>query len=63
MHGARYKDTEEFSPSQKILGGGPVEGCQGNCPSSGKVLSRGVLIEKNQGIPGSQLKDAEVTPL
>ena len=63
LSGAQLKDTEEFPPSQKMLGGGLAKRCQENCPHSGKVLGSRAQLGKNRGIPGPRLKDAEVTPL
>ena len=40
------KDTEKFSPSQKIQGEGLAERCQKNCPPSGKVLGRRAQLGK-----------------
>ena len=57
------KDTEKFLPRQKILDRGLAERHQENYPPSGKVLGREGSTGKNRGIPGAQLKDAEVTPL
>ena len=44
MSGAWLKDTEKSPPSQKILGWGLAETCQGNYPPSGKVLGRGAQL-------------------
>ena len=46
LRGAQLKDTEEFPPSQKLLGQGLAETRQENCPPSGKVLGRGARLGK-----------------
>ena len=46
LRGAQLKDTEEFPPSQKLLGKGLAETRQENCPPSGKVLWRGARLGK-----------------
>ena len=47
-----------------MLGVGLAERSQENRPPSGKVLGKGAQLEKkSQGLPGAQLKDAEVNPL
>lgn len=62
--GLGRKILSEFSPSQRILGGGPVGKMSGELPIQWKGTGVGGGLDcKNQGIPRSQLKDAEVTPL
>ena len=54
LRGAQLKDTEEFPPSQKMLGGGLAETRQENCPPTGKVLGRGARLgKKSRNTQGS----------
>lgn len=61
LSGAQLEDTEKCPPSQRYWVGGWVKK-PSRIPSQWKGTG-GALTRENEGIPETQLKNTEVTPL